>query len=430
MLLLAAESTAQDELFELVPAEAPARDLALPLGKAGRLLLADGALTLAGEPLPCTMSDGPGRIHAISREPSGRVVVGAENGLFVLDAAHPVLDGMDVRDGVGHGPFLDVRADDQGRIWYCTPDAVGVVDAAYGFGRTFPIQEGGPTGFTRLWFDDGRLFVKADAGVWAYRPDQGEPPRTATGEVARAELTASVDGVAPFALYVQANGGAMLRQRVEHHHLLTPIDDARLSGLHPGNLTVDVYAVDRDLRRARVASYRVHVPLPPQFSTRYLPGLVAGAGVLLFWLSWPRRGRRRFWRAMLRAGVIGIVGLQLIAATMGYGRSWPFMGFSMYTENYFEGSVLYKPAVFGVTADGRRVKLTDWQMGLMQDGYWHLLSEIVFDPDQRFDKIVRVVKRRRRLDVVGFDVYDNRIRLTRNGPVDVAPTLVCSWRKR
>jgi hypothetical protein len=124
-----------------------------------------------------------------------------------------------------------------------------------------------------------------------------------------------------------------------------------------------------------------------------------------------------------------VFGLQFVAALLGYGRSWPFMGFSMYTENYEEGSLLYKPLVRGCCVDGSIVELDDWQLGLHQDGYWQMLAEIVHGSETQLEALLATVRQRRGgARVIGFEFLDTRIRLTADGPVDVAPTVLRRWR--
>ena len=155
------------------------------------------------------------------------------------------------------------------------------------------------------------------------------------------------------------------------------------------------------------------------------------AGLLLVALSWPRSGRRRVARTLLRAGVVGVLSLQLLAALLGYGRSWPFVGFSMYTETYREGSLLYKPLVLGVREDGSEVGLVDWDLGLRQDGYWHVLSELVYGDDALLQKHLSILASRRpSYAVTGLKFTDTRKRLTSDGPVDVAPVILRQWRQR
>jgi hypothetical protein len=397
-----------------------------------QLRLADGELLIesaGGLMRPaCTRDGGPGRVHAATLERSGRAVVAAERGLFVLDAEHPVLDPMDLGDGVPVGEPLGVFADERHRIWLCTEREFGVLDGRFGFGRTFTAADGVPpppycavTGGA-----DGTILLRAEGGVFAYRPDSGPAP-VCPGGVSRGELVADRAGEAAFRVDVEALGGATFRQRQKHHHVLRAAPDSRLHGLRPGRHVVDLYAIDRDLRRTLIAEFTVHMPPPPALDARMLPLIALAGTAVLFALSWPRRGRRRLLRAVTRTVLVGVLALQVIAALLGYGRSWPFVGFSMYTENWHENDVLYKPRVLGLRADGSTEVRTDFH--LPQDGHWQMLAEVLHGDDEARHGLLEKINAFRPPSerVVGFEIADKRIRLTREGPVDVAPTPLLRW---
>lgn len=421
-----------------------------------RLPLADGlvlelvagdvvAVTPAGR-RPLARSAPTGACRAFTRHPHGTVFVACERGLFVCDRDHLVLDGADLRDGVPPGAPVGVHCDAAGRVWLCTERAFGVVDARFGFGRTFGAADGVPPGpYLGVTATAGEgsagLVLQTAMGAFAYRPDLGPPPRlvgdvmpaTTRRQIPLRQVTASSDGTVPIALRAAASGGATLRQRNVHHHLLRPIDGA-LTGLRPGRHTVEVHAVDRDLRRTVVARYRVHVPLPTRFDPRTLLPLAFGAVLLVFGLAlWSARatGWRRVIVAGVRTALVAVVGLQLLAATLGYGRSWPFVGFSMYTENWHEGDVLHRARIYALTAEGEWLRREPHAIGVIQDGYWQVLGEVVHGDDARRDELWHLVERSRQRDdprFVGYVLADGRIRLTRNGPVYAAPTVMVHYR--
>ncbi len=413
------------------------------------------AVTPAGR-RPLARSAPTGACRAFTRHPHGTVFVACERGLFVCDRDHLVLDGADLADGVPPGAPVGVHCDAAGRVWLCTERAFGVVDARFGFGRTFGAADGVPPGpylgvTATAGASNAKLVLQTATGAFSYRPDRGPPPRlvaddtdpttqfpTTPGPTSQRQpslrrVTASSDGTVPIALRVAASGGATLRQRNVHHHLLRPIDGA-LTGLRPGRHTVEVHAVDRDLRRTVVARYRVHVPLPTRFDPRTLLPLAFGAVLLVFGLAlWSARatGWRRVIVAGVRTALVAVVGLQLLAATLGYGRSWPFVGFSMYTENWHEGDVLHRARIYALTAAGEWLRREPHAIGVIQDGYWQVLGEVVHGDDARRDELWQLVKRSRQRDdprFVGYVLVDGRIRLTRNGPVYAAPTVMVHYR--
>lgn len=429
---------------EFAPVPGPvAAVAAIQLATDSQLELANGTLrlrTAAGvREVGCTREDGAGTVHAVARSRLGTVFVAAEQGLFVLDAEHPVLDPMDLRDGVPPGTPRGLCIDASDRLWLCTDRAFGVVDIRFGFGRTFAVADGVPAApFTAVALDaTGRVLLAARDGTFAYTPDRGPPPRR-IGDAPAGVVIASSDGDAPLALQVAATGGASLRQRRQHDHQLRAMDGAVLRGLRPGRHVVEVHAIDRDLRRVVVATCDVQVPLAPVLSTRFLPLLAAGAGLVLFAFAWSRtRPQLAIGRRLLAAAgsalLVFVCGLELLAASLGRGRSWPFVGFSMYTENWFQDAILYHPRLQGLLADGTPVLGAEEQIGLIQDGYWQMLAEVVFggpDAQQAFLRRWNAGRSAELPRLAGFRLADGRIRLSAAGPVDVAPTVLVQYEGR
>jgi len=430
---------AQSLFAPIAPGSEPAIAKTVRLDKAAEVSIVDGALRakVRGEeaPVPTTDPDGCGVVHALVQEPSGRVVVAADRGLYVLDREHLIADRMDVEDGLPVGPVVGVACDDDHRVWMCTAKDLAVVDGRFGYNRTFARADlpGGP--FEALHASADRLLVKTPQGWFAYRPDQGKPPHTPDGKLIEGALQANAAGKIEVDVEAVGNGGVSLRHRRYHHHRLYPVVDDIVDGLRPGEHVVEILGLDRDLRLELLARYEVHAPLPPRYSVLWLPIMAAAGCLVLLWLAWPRHGRRRVLRAVLRAGLGAVLCLQLLAATLGYGRSWPFVGFSMYTENYYEGSVLYKPQLRGILADGRVRAVDFWSAGIVQDDSWQMLSELAHGPVRRLERRLKVMNRRRQQrgeqgpEFVGIEILDTRTRLTAAGPFEVAPTVVRRWRQ-
>ncbi|MBL8730491.1 MAG: hypothetical protein JNM25_18885 [Planctomycetes bacterium] len=433
---------AQD--FVPVRAAVPAARPVLVLSAEVRLALTAGQLRLvtagAQRPVGCTVAGGAGTVHAMAQNRFGTVFVAAENGLFVLDAAHPVLDPMDLRDGVPPGTPQSLLVDDRDRLWLCTDQAFGVVDARFGFGRTFAETDGLPAApFARIASDGaGRILLAARDGTFAYTPDVGPEPATANPGAATARLVASPAGEVALDLVVHGRGTVSLRQRRQHDHQLRAMDGATLRGLRPGEHTVEVHAVDRDLRRRVVATYDVRVPLGPVLDLRVLPVIALAVAGLLFGFAFraARAATSPVRRVVMAAGgsaLVFVCGLQVLAACLGHGRSWPFVGFSMYTETWHRDSVLYKPRLQGLLADGSLVLGAEAETGLLQDGYWQMLAEVVFGggPAQREFLARWNAGRHAGLPrLTGFRLVDGRIRLSADGPVDTAPTVLVVYEER
>jgi hypothetical protein len=405
-------------------------------------LVDGGVVEVAGgasRALPATSP--PGTAHALAQSPHGLVLVAADAGLFVCDAQHAVLDPADLRDGVVPGPLVGVVVDARNRAWLCSPERFGVVDLRLRFGRTFREGTGGdgdgvPAGpFRGLALEpDGAVRLHTERGDFVYRPDQGPGPVLRASTPDGAPLTASADGVVELQLDVDARGGATTRLRRRHHHLMQPLADGRVVGLRPGRHVLEVYAFDRDLRSAHVREYVVDVPVPGRFDPRLVLVLLGGCVGVLLVVAW-RTGEpgplpRRLRRTAARVAVLTVVLLQLAAAVSGYGRSWPFVGFSMYTENWHEGDTLYRPRIVGLRSDGVRVPLHEDALGVVQDGYWQMLAEVVFGPELHRRELMQRVANHRHdgPPFLGFVLADGRIRLTERGPVDVAPTVLLEYR--
>lgn len=437
--LLAVFAAAQD--FVPVAAALPPALVSIEVGPDLRFAVGDGHIEVVAAAARRAMGSttAVGTVHELALLPYGTVIAACENGLFVADAQHPVLDAADLHDGMPAGPVLSVAVDRTGRVWWCTATAFGVVDLRQRFGRVFGTTDGLPAGpFSRLAVNaDDAVLLATAAGTYRYQPDVGEGPRVRSSPAQQSTIEATADGQVTMLIEVAARGGASLRQRRRHHHLLQPMVDGVVRGLRPGRHVVEVHAVDRDLRRVRVGEYTISVPPPTAFDPRRLPWLLAGALLVLFASAyrWGGGGNHagRIARALLRTGVLAIVLLQLLAAVLGYGRSWPFVGFSMYTENWHQNDVLYRPRITGVRADGSRVALHEGALGVLQDGYWQMLAEVVYGADSHREALFAQVARQQRageLPYVGFVLADGRIRLSANGPVDTAPTVLVTYRGR
>ncbi len=392
--------------------------------------------------LASTAPLGPGRGYALARHPQdGRVFLAAERGLFVLDAEHDVLDAPSTRDGFPEGSPRGVHVDAEGRVWLLTDRAFGVLDPRYFQGRTFDRRDGLPAPPFRALgaTDDGRLVLVTESGAaFAYRPDRGPAPSARLlGDAADGRLIGASDGTAVVDVEAEARGGATLRFRRVNHHLLYPLEAGLIHGLKPGSHGVELVVEDRDLRARSLGTIVVDVPYPEAFDTSFLPYAALGGFALLqlaFLLVAARRGRlRNRWRhAMLSAGLSFWIALMLLAGVLRYGKAWPLIGFSMYTETYEEGSVLYQPRLRTLHSDGTRQDLTFQQAGLIQDGYWQVVSEIVHGKRGRWRSFTRRLDRRRQpgsARVVGFEIIDHRVRLTSDGPVDVAPNVLLHHRE-
>ena len=67
------------------------------------------------------------------------------------------------------------------------------------------------------------------------------------------------------------------------------------------------------------------------------------------WLALRRPGPRlrAVAKGLMGAFLVAAVGLQILAGILEHGRSYPFIGFSMYSEVYRKDHLIYTPEFYG-----------------------------------------------------------------------------------
>jgi len=129
-----------------------------------------------------------------------------------------------------------------------------------------------------------------------------------------------------------------------------------------------------------------------------------------------RRRGRPLWRGLLDASLAAVVVLQLAMAMTSIGRTYPFIGFTMYGEVYRDADVLFTPSIVGRGTTGHR-ELHGGLLAFATDGVWRHLTTLL-----HADRALRNAFLAR-LDGSAADVElrIRRCRLTANGPREVAP---------
>jgi hypothetical protein len=244
-----------------------------------------------------------------------------------------------------------------------------------------------------------------------------------------------MDGALELELEGTGAGGARFRYRRVGHHLWRELQAPRdrVVDLEPGEHTLEVIAIDRDLRRSELELERVHVPVPWYFRTQVLLvgaalALALCAGLALFAAWRAGGGLARTGRALLSGTLAFLVGLQVLGGLVPHARSWPIIGFAMYTDVYREWGYAWQMAFYGVLRDGTRVPVRPWDSGYGQFEFSRDLADASFggeDAQRAF--LSRWNERYARGAFRGFVVQDERFRLTPDGPVEVAPVVYAVW---
>ena len=380
---------------------------------------------------------GPGRVLALAVHPAGTVYVAGENGLYCTSPEVELLDPLGLSDGAPAGRPIGLACEGF-RLWILTESELGVVETRQRFGRCLGPEDKLPAGpFLGLRREGERgLLVRTAQREWAYRFDRGPRPTIA---LLRAggfvpESGARVPAVhgerVPLELEGEGTGGVSYRWRIADHHLWRALDAERpeLPALEPGTHAIELCAFDRDLRRSEPARFQLRVAYPQRFKIeRAVPlalGVVALAG-LTFFLRALRAGggRERTGRALLSSALFGLVGLQLLVALVPHGRSWPFVGFTMYTEHYDAFDQTYKQSLYPVRFDGTRYEHRPYSAGYAQFEFKRTMAPLVHGGPETRREFLRVFNRQNE-SVRGYLVLDERYRLTTRGPRRVAPVVL------
>lgn len=355
----------------------------------------------------------PVRPLTLCSSPGGATFVAAANGVFVTHPEVSTLDRVDFAHGGPQGPVVGLVADRIDRLWVATETQFFAVHAGLWFHIEHTVADGLPRGpFTALAIDaNGSLLLHSAGAVHSYRPDP-EVPRLDQADVVAVGPGGLVE------LACRGSAGAIgFRCRESSHHILR---DARhaVDLRSPGRHDLLVYAIDRDLDLSVPIARSVEVPFGSGLGVRHvILASVLLALVLAAWrFSCARSLSRSWWRAGVDAGLMLVVTLQLGMAMTSVGRTWPFIGFTMYGEVYEPSSVLFTPAlVMRARAGGHAAH--EGVFTFATDGVWRQLASLYFATDE---------VRRAFVDGLGADVDAvelriRRCRLTPAGPREVAP---------
>lgn len=436
---------AQEGPWDAVEIPFPERGTPRIFERPGSELVADGTRLLrrrAGREteLACTDRGGTGQIRDLALDPAGAVFIAAERGLFVVSPEVDALELVLPWDGAPKGSPRSVFVDRERRVWIATDEELGAIDPCFGWGRTLSRDDGLPGGppYRLAGAQSDALVVETAHGTFRYHPDRGATPivtsllvdgRTwSSGETLRGTygdpLHVSAEG--------RANGGATFRYRLDRHHVWYELGVEEIEGLSPGSHVLDVIAVDRDRRRSAPASIKIEYALPTQYDKAFVVRaallLIALVSGLFLWRAHRLGGDRRAWvRAPVSAAIAIAIVVQVLAGIVPHAKGWPFIGFSMYTNTYEKGSIIYDPSVVGIDSSGEARKLDYHGVVPFIDDRWQVIWPIIDGgPAVSREWIERYNALHPNARIAGLQARADRRRLTPHGAVRVAPLILSS----
>ncbi|NRA98099.1 MAG: hypothetical protein HRU14_18035, partial [Planctomycetes bacterium] len=379
-----------------------------------------------------------GRIRQFEPDPHGGTFVAAEHGIFLVHPSVDTIDRIDLGDGAPKGSPVGIVLDDERRLWIATDRAFGVVNTGFFYGRSgdYPELPGPPYTGLRL-HPEGGLEVLTAAGGFRYVPDQGLPPRINGVTVDGNEWSGkALARTWPIAVDVNTSatgaGEATLRWVTDGHHNWLPLPGRGLTiaGLNPGDRTVELVALDRDLRRSTPVVIELRCAYPWWLRPAVLLGGSGAFAVLVLggFLMLARRsggGRANYGRALVSTFILTWLVLQLVAGLFPHARGWPFCGFSMYTEKSRENDIGGPVSMAIATRDGKERSADLRRFKLVFDTRWQVIRPFLNgDPAYRRHLLDLYNQLPGGVNARALRVVQYRTRLTRNGKVPVAPLVM------
>ena len=401
----------------------------------------EGRLFRDGTPLGSASEEGTGAVHSLGVHLGGTVFVAAEHGLFRVSDEVAHTDLVKLHDGGPTGVPIGALPRGLNRVWFATLDSFGCLDSRQFFGRTFRESDGLPPGpYLGLAEDEtGALLLETTSGVHRYQPALGDRPVArvvsvqgnphAPGRVYSVDASGDVE----LGLEGDAVGGATFRYRGLHHHLWYPLDKEapRITALEPGRHTLLIAAYDRNLRRSDAVRVDVEVAYPEVFDKRVLIP-IALLGCLLVLVGWVFAARRsgggavRYGKAFISSFLSVAIGLQLIVGVIPHARSWPFIGYTMFTERYAKNGVTFKQTLYGIDRNRERIKIQRFDAAYGLGEFRRDLAPVIHGNAEKRSRFLAKLNEPFKGDrFKGFLILDERNRLTENGPIEVAPTVLC-----
>jgi hypothetical protein len=202
----------------------------------------------------------------------------------------------------------------------------------------------------------------------------------------------------------------------------------------PGAHSLEIIALDQDLERSEPLALRLDVDYPLYYDGRFVVSALAIAAVLALaffvFAGRARSGRFQPVRALVSTALLLAFTLQAVAGLEPHAKGWPFVGFGMYTRAYRENEIIYEEQLVVLRPNGDELPIRPEGAGVSVDSIWQVARPLIDrgEPALR-DFLADWRERFPGAPAAGLQVQARRARLTRDGPVPIAPLVLAHYRE-
>ena len=392
--------------------------------------------------LGCTHAPGAGELLALAADPFGLTFIASSQGLFVTSPESAVIDRLRLRDGAPASAPNSLGFDGRRRLWLASAEQFGVLDPSHFNGRVIEVPAAGP--YRLLEVGQTRVVLQCGSETWAYSPDQARAPsldrvlRRAAALTAGDLLEITYGDSLELSPEGSAVGGVVLRYALDGGHNWNLWKDVG-AAIEPGEHSLAVVAMDRDLNSSAPFELRVRVLYPFYYRSWFVFGLAGVLALLVFGCFWMRgkaAARKAAEpllaskpRALLSSVLLLLIALQVLAGAIPHGRGWPFIGYSMYTDSRDEGHISHNGAIIGFGKRGFPIPIPLGTMGMAADNRWQILHPIMAGGEAPREAMLRYNQKNPNWEqVVRVQVWAKRTLIQPDGPIDLAPLILSDWR--
>ena len=379
-------------------------------------------------PLQFLTDQAPGTVHAVHPGIWDCTYIAADGGIFATDPSLRNVDIVMKSERFGSEPPRDVVQDPRGRLWVVTSSALYVVTTSHRHVyRPLASSAAGKGAFSSVELQpSGEIRIRAADGTVSYTPDSAPPPKvpalTANGRpfnpgdvievVYPARLRVEFEPMTEDGATVRAVSD--IRGRIKMRAKGTGVFVCARAD--PGLRRVRFYAIDRDGNPSAGITIPVLVKWPTPLQPSRIRLFVLIAVVVGFGAPFGiarKRGIRgaRLQRVMLGTLLVMLLGGQLLAAAIPHGRTWPFVGWTMYTNTAEEGAVVEQAMIELLYADGSVAPLKQLRYYPVS-----LIYALRWNREEAGEQLLRDWNETADRPVVGVRVRAPHYRLTAEGP--------------